>query len=198
MTSGIGAGMTVQLRPLISSALAGAASGARSFTGLAALTLATRGDAGSQPDRTLGRPWAKAVAGLAAATEIGLDKLPNAPSRLAPPGLGSRLAGAAASGVVIARRAPGDDSLAGFPDLDGAAAPGTAAKPDAPASAAQLAACVVVSTGTALATAWLGSRWRAWAAPRLGHDWIGAVIEDAAAVTLATVAARQSARQTVV
>ena len=73
--------MTVQVRPLVSSALAGAASGARSFTGLAGLTLATSGGAEGQPDRTLGRPWVKAVAGLAAATEIGLDKLPNAPSR---------------------------------------------------------------------------------------------------------------------
>jgi uncharacterized membrane protein len=175
---------------LVSSALAGAASGTRSFTGLAGLTLAASGDAEGQPDHTLGRPWAKAVAGLLAATEIALDKLPNAPSRLAPPGLASRLAGAAASGVVIARRAPGNDSLAGFPDLDGAPAPDTAAKPGAPASAAQLTACVVVSTGTAVAAAWLGSRWRPWAAPRLGHDWIGAVIEDAAALTLATVAAR--------
>lgn len=180
----------VQVRPLVSSALAGAASGTRSFTGLAGLTLAASGDAEGQPDHTLGRPWAKAVAGLLAATEIALDKLPNAPSRLAPPGLASRLAGAAASGVVIARRAPGNDSLAGFPDLDGAPAPDTAAKPGAPASAAQLTACVVVSTGTAVAAAWLGSRWRPWAAPRLGHDWIGAVIEDAAALTLATVAAR--------
>jgi uncharacterized membrane protein len=160
--------VTVAFRPLISAALAGAASGARSFTGLAALTEAASGDAGAQPDRTLARPWVKAVAGLAAATEIGLDKLPNAPSRLSPPGLASRLAGAAVAGAVIARRAPGDGSL-------------------------QLAACVVASTSAAAATAWLGSQWRAWAAPRLGHDWIGAVIEDATAVTLATVAARQAA-----
>jgi uncharacterized membrane protein len=184
---------TVQVRPLISSALAGAASGARSFTGLAGLALATRGDAQEQPDHTLARPWAKAVAGLLAATEIALDKLPNAPSRMAPPGLASRLAGAAASGVVIARRAPQDDSLAGFPDQDGALAPDTAAKPEAPASAAQLAACAVASTGAALATAWLGSRWRAWAAPQFGHDWIGAGLEDVAALTLAALAARQAA-----
>jgi uncharacterized membrane protein len=184
---------TVQVRPLISSALAGAASGARSFTGLAGLTLAASGDAEAQPDHTLGRPWVKAVAGLLAATEIGLDKLPNAPSRLAPPGLGSRLAGAAAAGVVIARRAPQDDGLAGFPGQDGALAADTAAKPDAPASAVQLTACVVASTGAALATAWLGSRWRAWAAPQFGHDWIGAGLEDVAALTLATLAARQAA-----
>jgi uncharacterized membrane protein len=151
----------------VHAALAGAATGSRSLTGLAALTLATRGDAGAQPDRTLGRPWVKAVAGLAATTEIALDKLPKAPSRLAPPGLGSRLAAAAASGVVIARRTPGDDSPA------------------------QLAGCVAASVGAALATTWLGSRWRSWAAARFGHDWFGAGLEDAAALSLATLAARQ-------
>jgi uncharacterized membrane protein len=123
----------------VHAALAGAASGSRSLTGLAALILATPGDAKRQPDRTLGRPWVKAVAGLAATAEISADKLPAAPSRLNPPGLASRLAGA---------------------------------------------------VGAALATTWLGTRWRAWAAARFGHDWIGAVMEDATAVTLATVAAR--------
>jgi uncharacterized membrane protein len=147
-------------------ALAGAASGSRSLTGLAALILATPGDAKRQPDRTLARPWVKAVAGLAATGEISADKLPSAPSRLNPPGLGSRLAGAATAGVVIARRTPGYDSPA------------------------QLAGCVAASVGAAVATAWLGSRWRTWAAARFGHDWIGAVMEDATAVTLATAAAR--------
>jgi uncharacterized membrane protein len=161
--------VTSRSRPLIGAALAGAASGARSLTGFAALTQAASGEAKTQPDRTLGRPWVKATAGLLAATEIAADKLPAAPSRLAPPGLASRLVGAAASGVVVVRRTPGDDS-----------------------PTAQLAACVATSVGAAVATAWLGSRWRAWAAPRLGHDWIGAVIEDAVTLTLATVATREA------
>jgi uncharacterized membrane protein len=150
----------------VHAALAGAASGSRSLTGLAALILATPGDAKRQPDRTLGRPWVKAVAGLAATAEISADKLPIAPSRLNPPGLASRLVGAAAAGAIIARRTPGEDSPA------------------------QVGSCVAASVGAAVATAWLGTRWRAWAASRFGHDWIGAVMEDATAVTLATVAAR--------
>ena len=154
----------------VHAALAGAASGSRSLTGLAALILATPGDAKRQPDRTLGRPWVKAVAGLAATAEISADKLPIAPSRLNPPGLASRLAGAAAAGAIIARRTPGDDNFDPRP--------------------AQLAGCVAASVGAAVATAWLGTRWRAWAASRFGHDWIGAVMEDATAVTLATAAAR--------
>jgi uncharacterized membrane protein len=154
----------------VHAALAGAASGSRSLTGLAALILATSGDAKRQPDRTLSRPWVKAVAGLAATGEISADKLPAAPSRLEPPGLASRLVGAAAAGAIIARRTPGDDSSDPRP--------------------AQVAGCVAASVGAALATTWLGSRWRAWAAARFGHDWIGAVIEDATAVTLATAAAR--------
>jgi uncharacterized membrane protein len=150
----------------VHAALAGAATGSRSLTGLAALILATPGDAKRQPDRALGRPWVKAVAGLAATGEISADKLPSAPSRLNVPGLGSRLAAAAAAGVIIARRAPENDS------------------------SARLAGCVAASVGAAVATAWLGTRWRSWAASRFGHDWIGAVMEDATAITLATAAAR--------
>jgi uncharacterized membrane protein len=155
----------------VHAALAGAASGSRSLTGMAALILATPGDAKRQPDRTLARPWVKAVAGLAAMGEISADKLPIAPSRLKPPGLASRLAGAAAAGVVIAYRTPGDGSFDPRP--------------------AQVAGCVAASVGAAVATAWLGTRWRSWAASRFGHDWIGAVMEDATAITLATAAARQ-------
>ncbi len=156
----------------VHAALAGAASGSRSLTGLAALILATPGDAKRQPDRTLGRPWVKAVAGLAATAEISADKLPAAPSRLNPPGLASRLVGAAAAGAIIARRTPGDARFDTRP--------------------AQVAGCVAASVGAARATAWLGTRWRAWAASRFGHDWIGAVMEDATAVTLATAAAREA------
>jgi uncharacterized membrane protein len=174
--------VTGQFRPLISSALAGAASGARSFTGFAVLAQAASGDAAAQPDRTLGRPWVKATAGLLAVTEIVLDKLPNAPSRLAPPGLASRMAGAAASGAVIARRASRDDSP-----------PAPAAGKGSPVLSAQLAACVATSVGAAATTSWLGAQWRAWAAPRFGRDWAGAVIEDAVALTLAAVAAREAA-----
>jgi uncharacterized membrane protein len=163
-------------RLLASSALAGGASGARSATGLAALTLVTRPGAQEQPDRLLGRPWVKVVAGLLAGGEYVADKLPDAPSRLEPPGLASRLAGAGLSGVVIARRAP----RARVPGQDDAAAAATPA---------QLAACVVTSMAAAAATAWLGSRWRGWASDRLGHDWMGAGIEDAAALALAGTAA---------
>ncbi len=156
--------MTGLSRRLAGSALAGAASGARSFTGVAALTLATRPGAPGQPDRFLGRPWIKAAAGVLAAQEYVLDKLPNTPSRLAPPGLAG-LAGAAASAVIIARREPG-----------------------APATSAEMASCAVAGLGAAVATAWLGLQWRTWAKARFGQDWIGAGVEDAATLTLAATA----------
>jgi hypothetical protein len=228
-------------RPLIGAALAGAATGARSFTGLAALTLAARRDAAGQPDRTLARPWVKAAAGALAAQECVLDTGPGAPSRLAVPGLAARLAGAAAAAVIIARRSgqadrrpagPAHPGRPGLPDPNAAADPGPAADPEAaadpgpgvhpgpgvdpgpaadpepgvhpeaaagrepaagaarPGTPARLAACVVVAVGVAAATAWAGTRWRAWAAGRLGHDWVGAGLEDAAAVILAAAAVR--------
>jgi uncharacterized membrane protein len=158
-------------RRLAGSALAGAATGARSFTGPAALTLATRPGASAQPDRVLGWPWVKVIAGLAGAQEYALDKLPSGPSRLAPPGLASRLAGAAGSGVIIARRDPGE--------------PG---EPDAPVTAAETASCAATAVTAALATAWLGLHWRGWAAAQFGHDWIGAVLEDLTTLTLAATA----------
>jgi uncharacterized membrane protein len=182
-------------RPLASAALAGAATGSRSFTGLAALTLAARRDAGAQPDRTLGRPWVKAVASALAVQECALDKLPAAPSRLKPPGLASRLAGAAVSGVVIARRAGRDQvrpadlpAVPGVPGPQGISEPDAAAAPE-PRITAELAACLLVAVGAAAATAWAGTRWRAWASDRLGRDWIGAGLEDAAALALAAAAA---------
>jgi hypothetical protein len=41
-------------------------------------------------------------------------------------------------------------------------------------------------------TAWLGLRWRQWAGPRAGHDWIGACLEDVAAVGVVAAAAWQA------
>ena len=188
-------------RPLAGAALAGAATGARSFTGLAALTLGARRDATTQPDATLRRPGVKAAASALAAVECALDKLPGAPSRLAPPGLASRLAGAAASAVIIARRAGADHGgPAGFPDEGEAPAqadvPGPDGVPDAgpgpePTGAAvRTAACVLVAVGAAAATAWAGTRWRAWASARLGSAWTAAGLEDAAACALAAAAVR--------
>lgn len=158
--------MTSLSRRLAGSALAGAASGARSATGMAALTLATRPGASAQPDRVLGRPWVKTAAGVLAAPEYVVDKLPVVPSRLGAAGLAPRLAAAAVAGVVIARR-----------------------EPDAVTAPVLAACCAVTGLGAAAATAWLGSRWRAWATARLGHDWIGAGLEDVTALTLAAAAA---------
>lgn len=147
-------------------ALAGAASGARSQTALAALSLTAGPGAKEQPDRTLGRTGVKIGSTVAAVTEGVLDKLPVTPSRLEPAGLLPRIAAGAACGVIIARRTPGGST------------------------AAALAAASLTGAGAAAAFSWLGSQWRAFAAPRLGQDWIGALVEDAAAVTLAAVAAR--------
>ncbi len=81
----------------IAAALAGAATGMRSFTGVGALTLASGNGASSQPDGMLARPWTKAAAGLLATQEYVLDKLSAAPSRLETPGTAARLAGVVAA-----------------------------------------------------------------------------------------------------
>jgi len=121
----------------VRAALAGAATGARSFTGLAALTLATPPGSAAQPDRALSLPWVKGLVTLAAAQELVMDKLPQAPSRLGVMGLGARVAAGAAVGAVAARHEP------------------------EPSSGATVAA-VAVAVGTTVTAAWLGQPGAGW------------------------------------
>jgi hypothetical protein len=51
---------------------------------------------------------------------------------------------------------------------------------------------VPLSVAGEAGTAWLGLRWRQWAGPRAGHDWIGACLEDVAAVGVVAAAAWQA------
>jgi uncharacterized membrane protein len=155
---------------LLRAALAGAASGGRTFTGLAALTLAAPAKASTQPDATLRHPAAKLIScGLALQEWVG-DTLPEAPSRLAPlPVTGRILAGAMCAAIIVRRAAPHRELAAG-----------------------DFLAPVTVGAAAALIASWLGVRWRAWAAPRLGRDLVGAVIEDGWVLTLAASAARSA------
>ena len=161
-------------RALARPALIGAATGSRSFTGLAALALATPAYAATQPDLTLGKSWVKALVTSGALGELVADQLPGTPDRLAPRGLTGRVLIAALTGPIVPRRQwpphPGDP---------GPADPWTAA-----------ATAAAVAVGTALAGAWLGSHWRRVAARHFGRDWPGAVLEDAAALSLAGAAVR--------
>jgi uncharacterized membrane protein len=161
------------------SILAGAATGGRSFTGLAAVVL-------NAPPGIRGRPGAvvlerpvKVVVATAALAEYAVDKLPWVPSRLRPLSLGLRGLNAAAAGYLIASRRswhPGaDDSSTVSADHPGA-----------------VVACCGIAAVTALATAWLGAQWRAWAAARLGGDAPGALVEDAVVLTLAAVVGRST------
>ncbi len=156
------------------SALAGAATGGRSFTGLAAVVLsAPRGIRGAPGSVVPERP-AEVVVATAALAEYVVDKLPWVPSRLRPLSLGLRGLNAAAAGYLIARRRswhPGaGDSSTVSTDHPGA-----------------VVTCCAVAAVAALATSWLGARWRAWAAPLLGGDAPGALVEDAWVIALAVV-----------
>jgi uncharacterized membrane protein len=82
-------------------ALAGAATGLRSTVGMAALINA--GVPGLSRQLT-GHP-AQVAASLGVVGELVADKLPSAPSRLEPAGLGGRLVMASAAGAVLARGA---------------------------------------------------------------------------------------------
>jgi uncharacterized membrane protein len=147
--------MAVYLR----AALLGLATGGRSTIGIAALAF-TASDARS---RGLARRLAW-LTGLAGAVELTGDKLPRAPSRLAPPGLSARLAGGVTAGVLVARRYGATGMavpLAGLLGLAGA-----------------------------VAGALVGMRWRSLAARRLGSDWPGAVAEDIAWLAVAGYAVR--------
>jgi uncharacterized membrane protein len=162
-------------RALARPALIGAATGSRSFTGLAALALATPASASAQPDRTLGRTWVKALVTSGAVGELVADKLPAAPDRLELRGLAPRVLIAVFTSQAVVRRP--------WPPRTGDPGPG-------PATAGTAVAAAAVAVGTALAAAWLGSHWRRVAARRVGRDWPGAILEDAAAESLAWAAVR--------
>jgi uncharacterized membrane protein len=167
---------------LLRSVAAGAASGLRSFTGLALLAARTPAGSDRQPDRTLQRPWAQAAVGLPAVGELVTDKLPQTPSRLQPAGFGGRLACAVLCGLVISRRVePVELTL--IP-------PGEPAGLPTPVPVGPQLINAGVAVAAAALTTWLGARWRARASGWFGGDLVGAVIEDAAAVALAVVGSR--------
>lgn len=154
-------------------AAAGASTGGRTFTALAALVAATPAEADTRPDSTLDRTWVRATTVLLALGELTADKLPQAPSRLSPPGLGGRVLTAAGVGALVAHRA---ERSAGRRDLVLGA---------------------TLSVAAAVVTAWLGVRGRALGASRLGDDRPGAVLEDAVVLGLAATVARSLAPQAV-
>lgn len=94
---------------LLRSAALGLASGGRSTAGLAALALTAPprprvSRAYAQPASFLQSDRASRAAVVAAAGELVADKLPRTPSRLAAPGLATRVLAGTLCGVVVAQR----------------------------------------------------------------------------------------------
>jgi uncharacterized membrane protein len=141
---------------LVGAALAGTATGLRSTVGVG--TLVETASAGL-PRRTTTAP-ARVVAGVAIAGELVVDKLPNTPSRLDPPGLAARVALAAVAGALIARAA----------------------------ERAVLPAAALAATAAAV-SARIGHDLRARASTRV-PPLVAAVTEDAVAISLAVLASR--------
>ena len=185
--------MDLHLPTAYRSALLGVTSGARSFTGLAAQVLVTPSLARRQPERALGHLRAKGLIGLAALGELVGDKLPATPSRLTPPSLVGRLGLAAAAALLVARAEDEDERAARGPTAYEQGPAEASLPPGGPAPAVPSFALVAVpvAVGASLASAFLGYAWRGWAARAFGRDWPGAVLEDAAAITLAVVATRR-------
>jgi uncharacterized membrane protein len=175
------------------SALLGLTSGARSFSGLAAQVLVTPSLARRQPERALGHLRAKALIGLVALGELVGDKLPVTPSRLAPPALAGRLGIAAATALLVARGEDEAERAARGPTAYEQGPAEALSPPGGPAPAVPSSALVAVpvAVGASLASAFLGHAWRGWASKAFGRDWPGALLEDAAAITLAVVATRR-------
>jgi uncharacterized membrane protein len=143
-------------------ALLGVAAGSRSSLGVAAPVLTAAPDTGPQPLLTRRqhavRRLPKVLLTSAVGGEVLADKLPQTPSRLRPPVLGSRLVSGATGAVALARREE--------------------ARPAAP---------VVAGVVGAAAGSFGGFAWRAWADRRV-PDWQAALVEDAVAVVFALVA----------
>lgn len=142
----------------------GAATGARSMTGLATVALTT--PPGAQPTwvARLAGPRGRGLTSLAAIGEVMADKSPRLPSRLAPPALAERIGVGAISTAALARR---EGARPALPVLLGMAA--------------------VVGASVA------GARWREYAQQR-GRSVMAAVAEDLVAVGLATAACTRRPR----
>lgn len=97
--------MTLRLDdPWAQAGVLGLAAGMRAFTPLAALAKAARGGGDGLPDWLRSRGLAVALA-LASKGEMIFDKLPSAPSRIAPLPLAARAALGGLSGALAVRRA---------------------------------------------------------------------------------------------
>jgi len=151
---------------MLRAGLAGAASGSRSQLAIAALSLTaptatrSRGPAG-RIDALLRSRIARGIVVTAAAAELIGDKLPQAPSRLSPPALGTRLVLGGLAGALIAARGGTD----------------------------QRASAITAAVAAAVSSV-VGSRARAALTRRLGSDLPGAFAEDAVALSLAAISAR--------
>jgi uncharacterized membrane protein len=143
---------------LVGAALAGAATGLRSTVGVGAL--AETGSSGLPTPLTT--PAARVAAGLAVTGELVVDKLPNTPSRLDPPGLIARVALGSVAGAAIARASE---------------------RPMVPAA--------VLAAVAAAVSARVGHDLRQRAASRV-PPLAAAVAEDVVAIALATAAARSA------
>ncbi|GAA3233279.1 hypothetical protein GCM10017691_28770 [Pseudonocardia petroleophila] len=155
------AGPAPRAGTLLRAAALGAASGARSTAGVAAIALTSAGD-DRGPAGRLGGRTGTTLSALMAAGELVADKLPSTPSRTDPPGLLPRAALGAGSAAAVARRDGEDATLAG-----------------------------VIGVLAALGAAALGVRARAAASDRFGSDLPGALAEDAVAALLGWLGARR-------
>ncbi len=136
----------------------GFASGMRSTLGFSAPGLHDVRQAGLTPANTARL--------LGIGGELVVDKLPQTPSRLAPPGLVARFASGAAGAMQLASRAGAAPTLR--------------------------VAAVGAGVAAAAGGAYGGAAWRRWCV-RGGMaraDWHGAVLEDGVALTLALAASR--------
>src|SRR4051812_4720045 len=155
-------GKTQRATTLVRTAALGAATGARSSAGIAALAFTSHPADDGRIASALGSRRGRLVAAVMGAGELVADKLPVTPGRTGLSGLAPR--------VVL-----GAVAAAGLAGREGA-------RPALP---------VLVGVGTAVAAAFLGERLRGVAAGRFGSDLPGAVIEDACAVLLGLRGARR-------
>lgn len=172
--------------------LLGLATGMRTFTGIAAVSLSGRRTSDNVKGAFISRRPLQVMLGIAAGQELVMDKLLQMSDRRIPVSFAGRMVAAACSGALLAARRRSDrpagtGSAGTGTDGTGTDGAGEAAR----SAAAEVGGAALLAVAAAVVPTVLGPLYRRGLARLFGTDAVGATLEDLTAVSAAWFAIRR-------